>query len=242
MSEKNYEVTNPIQACNDVFMQPSEVFKALSLKENWSWLPFILVIVISSLPAYLYFDMVDYNWYVDTQIALSMPDASPAELENMRPAYGSGKSAAMFALIGAPLYLIIVSAVLALYFTLVTRNDEKSIHSFFDWYGAQWWFMMPTLIASAISLALILLLVDPGSRVSQSLLSPTSLSYLLSIPTSSKWFTFMSYLRIDAVWSIYLGAVCLQQWTNFNRKKSIIFSAIPTLIVLTIALLWTIRQ
>jgi hypothetical protein len=242
MSENNYEVTNPIQACNDVFMRPSDVFRALSLKDNWSWLPFILVVVISSLPAYLYFDMVDYSWYVDTQIAQSMPDASPAELENVRPAYGTGKSAAMFALIGAPLYLIIVSAVLGLYFTLVTRNDEKSIHSFFDWYGAQWWFMMPTLIASAISLALILIMVEPGSQTSQSVLSPTSLSYMLSIPTSSNWFTFMSYLRIDTIWSIYLGAICLQQWTNFSRNKSIIFSAIPTLIILTITLLWTISQ
>tara|TARA_R110000868_G_scaffold408524_1_gene691823 strand:- start:431 stop:949 length:519 start_codon:yes stop_codon:yes gene_type:complete len=170
-----------------------------------------------------------------------MPDASPAELENMRPAYGSGESAALFALFGAPLSLIIMSAVMGLYYTLVTRNDDKSIHSFFDWYGAQWWFMMPTLIASVISLGLILL-IEPGSQVSQSVLSPTSVGYILSIEQSSEWFNFMSSLRIDSIWVIYLGAICLQQWTNFSRKKSIIIAALPTVIILSVTLLWTISQ
>jgi hypothetical protein len=241
MSENNYAVTNPIQACNDVFIRPSDVFKALSLKDNWSWIPFILVVVISALPAYLYFGVVDYDWYIGTQLALSMPDASPAELENMRPLYGTGESAAGFALFGAPAYLIVVSAVLGLYYTLVTRNDEKSIHSFFDWYGAQWWFMMPTLIASVISLGLILL-IDPGAQVSQSVLSPTSLSHIFSVEPSSKWFNFMSYLRIETIWTVYLGAICLQQWTNFSSKKSIVFAAIPSVIILTISFLWTLNQ
>jgi hypothetical protein len=241
MSENKHDVSNPLQACNDIFIRPSEVFKALSLKDNWSWVPFILVAVISALPSYLYFGVVDYSWYVDGQLAMVMPDASPAELENMRPAYGSGESAALFALFGTPLGLIIISAIMGLYYTLVTRNDDKSIHSFFDWYGAQWWFMMPTLIASVISLGLILLM-EPGSQVSQSVLSPTSVAYIFSIEQSSKWFGFMSSLRIDSIWVIYLGAICLQQWTNFSRKKSIIIAALPTVIILCATLLWTISQ
>lgn len=241
MSENKYEVSNPLQACNDVFIRPAEVFKALSIKDNWSWVPFILVAVISALPAYLYFGVVDYSWYVDGQLAMAMPDASPAELDNMRPAYGSGERAALLALFGTPLGLIVMSAIMGLYYTLVTRNDDKSIHSFFDWYGAQWWFMMPTLLASVISLGLILL-IEPGSQVSQAVLSPTSLGFIFSIENSSKWFGFMSSLRIDAVWVIYLGAICLQQWTNFSRKKSIIIAALPTVIILSVTLLWTISQ
>lgn len=241
MSENRHEISNPLQACNDVFTSPSAVFKALSLKDNWSWLPFILVAVISALPGYLYFGIVDYSWYVDGQLAMTMPDASPAELENMRPAYGSGESAALFALFGAPLSLVIMSAVMGFYYTLVTRNDDKSIHSFFDWYGAQWWFMMPTLIASVISLGLILL-IEPGSQVSQAVLSPTSLAYIVSTEPNSHWFGFLSALRIDTIWVIYLGAICLQQWTNFSRKKSIIVAAIPTLIILTLMLAWTISR
>jgi hypothetical protein len=239
MSENKNEVTNPIQACNDIFIHPSEVFKALSLKDNWSWIPFILVVIVSSLPAYLYFGVVDFNWYIDMQLSLSMPDASPAELENMRAMSGSAETAQVSALIGSPIFLVVIASIMALYYTLVTRNDEKSIHSFFDWFGAQWWFMMPTLIASVISMALILM-VEPGAKVAQSILSPTSLAYIFSIDPSSKWAGFMSGLRIETIWTMYLGAICLQQWTNFSNKKSYIIAALPTVVILAIVFLWTL--
>ena len=32
------EVTNPIQACNDIFFKPNGVFKAVNEHNNWSWL------------------------------------------------------------------------------------------------------------------------------------------------------------------------------------------------------------
>ncbi|WP_412972851.1 Yip1 family protein [Glaciecola sp. MF2-115] len=239
MSENQHEVTNPLQACNDVFIRPSEVFKALSLKDNWSWIPFILVVVVSSLPAYLYFGVVDFEWYINSQLSLSMPDASPAELENMRAMSGSAETAKLSALIGSPIFLAVIAAVMGLYYTVITRNDEKSIHSFFDWYGAQWWFMMPTLIASVISMGLILM-VEPGAQVGQSILSPTSLAYIFSVDPSSKWTGLLSGLRLETIWTIYLGAVCLQQWTNFSTKKSYIVAASPTVVILAIVFLWAL--
>ena len=33
------EVTNPIQACNDIFFKPNGVFKAVNEHNNWSWVP-----------------------------------------------------------------------------------------------------------------------------------------------------------------------------------------------------------
>lgn len=233
MSTNKHEVTNALQACNDLFIRPSEVFKALSMKDNWSWVPFILVAVISALPAYLYFGVVDYDWYVDIQMSISQPDASPAELDNMRPFYGTGSSAAGYALLFTPLFLILSAAVLGLYYTLITRNDEKSVHSFFDWYGAQWWFMMPSLIASVISLAVIVM-VEPGAQLSPAVLAPTSFSYILSLSPNDAWFNFFTYVRLDTIWTIFLGGVCLQHWTNFSSKKSFICAAVPSMILLSI--------
>lgn len=238
-NEQHHEVTNPLQACNEIFTRPSEVFKALSLKDNWSWIPFILVVVVSALPAYLYFGIVDFDWYIGTQLSLSMPDASPAELENMRAMSGSAEGAKISALIGSPIFLVIISAIMGLYYSIVTKNDEKSIHSFFDWFGAQWWFMMPTLIVSVISMGLILM-VEPGTQVAQSILAPSSLGYIFSIDPSSKWAGFMTGMRLDTIWTIYLGGVCLQQWTNFSNKKSYIIAAIPTLVIMSLVFLWTL--
>jgi hypothetical protein len=157
----------------------------------------------------------------------------------MRAMSGSAETAKLSALIGSPIFLAVIAAVMGLYYSVITRNDEKSIHSFFDWYGAQWWFMMPTLIASVISMGLILM-VEPGAQVGQSILSPTSLAYIFSVDPSSKWTGLLSGLRLETIWTIYLGAVCLQQWTNFSTKKSYIVAASPTVTILAIVFLWAL--
>ena len=43
-------VTNPIQACSEVFVRPRAVFEALKTRNNWSWVPFIPTAIIGSLP------------------------------------------------------------------------------------------------------------------------------------------------------------------------------------------------
>ena len=42
-----HNVTNPFQACNDIFFKPNGVFKAVGENNNWSWMPFILIMAIS---------------------------------------------------------------------------------------------------------------------------------------------------------------------------------------------------
>jgi hypothetical protein len=228
-------VTNPIQACNDIFMKPSEVFRSLSVKDNWSWVPFFLIAIVSVLPAYLYFGVIDFDWYVDAQLAASSADLAPAQVEAQRSMMGTAESSRFFALIFTPIMLIIVSAIAALYFTIITRNDEKSVHSFFDWYGMQWWTMMPYLIGTVVSLG-ILVMQDPGVQLSPSVMAPLSLGYVLGLEVGNPWLSFMNEIRVDRIWGVLLAAYCLQQWTNFSKTKSYVVAAIPSLFVLLIML------
>lgn len=241
MTDNKNKVTNPLQACTDVFIRPSEVFKALSVNDNWSWVPFILLSVLSALPAYMYFGVVDFSWYVDLQLNLSMPNASPAELDNARPFFGTAETTRTFAVFIAPISLILTSAMLALYYTALSRNDEKSIHSYFDWFGAQLWILMPTVIGSLLSI-LIIAATEQDSQISQAILSPTSLGFIFGIAADSKWFALFTSLRLEVIWSVYLGAVCLFQWTNFSVKKSYIVAAVPSLTILSIIFSWTLLK
>ncbi|MBF7072496.1 YIP1 family protein [Glaciecola sp. MH2013] len=232
-------VTNPVQACNDIFIKPSEVFRSLAVKDNWSWFPFLLVSIIAVLPAYLYFGVIDFDWHVDTQLAARMGDVAPAQLESQRELMGTAESSRFFSLVFTPIALIVVSALAALYFTIVTRNDEKSVHSFFDWYGVQWWTMMPYIIGAVVSLA-ILVMQDPGAKLSPAVMAPLSLSYVLGLGIDSKWLTFMNEIRVERIWSVFLGAYCLQQWTHFSKAKSYIVAAIPSLFLLLLTLLFAV--
>ena len=56
-------VTNPFQAASEIFYKPTQVFEAISVKDNWSWIPFIIVTAVAILPLYLYFNLVDFEWY-----------------------------------------------------------------------------------------------------------------------------------------------------------------------------------
>lgn len=232
------EVSNPIQACNDIFLKPNGVFKAIGEKDNWSWLPFFIVVIFATVPGYLYFGIVDFDWFQTMQIQQSMPDASPAEIES----YKAASSASMnqkIVLFSGFIGLVVIAAIQALYHTLVTRNDEKSIHSFLDWYGAQWWMFLPSVINALVACALILLL-ESGAQESEAILAPFSLAYIFGVEKSSAAFSLLLSIRLDSLWSIYLASVCLSQWTNFSKQKSIIVAVIPTLVILGLTAAFTL--
>ena len=114
---KKFKVENPFQACNDVFFRPGSVFEALKQHNNWSWLPFVIVVVMAILPNYLYFTTVDPVWYVEHLLANSpdFADLSPAELDGMRdliPVESMGTWGALGGLVG----LTIINAIIAVYF------------------------------------------------------------------------------------------------------------------------------
>ncbi|MDT0593931.1 Yip1 family protein [Glaciecola petra] len=227
LSEKvELSVSNPIQAASEIFYKPKGVFDALAVKDNWSWVPFILLAVVMSLPAYLYFGVVDFEWWRDITINTSMPDASPAEKKNVMSMYQQG-STQLTSMIFSVIAPILINLILALYYTLVTRNDNKSVQGYTDWYGAMWWMSMPVLINSLVAL-LIIAMHDKGTELSTAVLAPLSVAYLMGIEMSSNWFNFFNGVRLDVIWTIYLSMTCVRSWTNFSANKSLIVAIIPT--------------
>ncbi|MCP9479595.1 hypothetical protein NNA33_16975 [Marisediminitalea aggregata] len=95
------EVTNPIQACNDIFFKPNGVFKAVNEHNNWSWVPFLIVTVLSVLPGYLFINFVDFAWYQDMLINTQYGDMSPAEQNQIRS--GMEQSAVQMFMLGTAL-------------------------------------------------------------------------------------------------------------------------------------------
>lgn len=221
-------VSNPFQACNDIFFKPNRVFATLAEKHNWSWLAFIFVMTLTILPSYFYFSFVDFSWYIDTIISNTMADQSPAEHDNVRnmmtrelTLYGS--VASIFIMV------LIMNAILAIYLNLTTKQDEENLHGFTDWYGFTWWVSMPVIIGSIISIFLILL--ADNHEIMPTVASPTSIAYLFNVEMSSKWFSFAQSLRIESFWTMYLIAVGLSQWTRLESKTTYIIATAPYFVI-----------
>ncbi len=223
-----HTVSNPVQACNDIFFRPNGVFRALAEKNNWSWLPFIIVIAVTILPQYLYFNFVDFDWYTELLVDSQYSDRSPAEQDQFRQQI-SPSAALSFASVAVFFGYIVINAIIALYLNLVTRSDDENVHGFTDWYGMTWWIGMPVVVSSLA--ALILILMSGDHQISPTVLAPLSVAYIFNIDMSSQWFAFAQSLKLDAFWSIYLMTVGISQWTNFSTNKAAIAAVAPYAII-----------
>lgn len=233
-------LNNPIQAASEIFYKPLSVFNALSVRENWSWIPFILVAFILFIPPYLYFGLVDFDWWLDAAMMPSLEDLPPSQQENILAQYSPSQMQWTGGL-SSSLILLLIYALKAFYFSMMTRDDEKNVQGFTDWYGAMWWMAMPMLLNALVSL-ILLTLHDPGAQLSAAVIAPLSVAFVLGTDMASPWFNLFVDLRIDVIWSILLGYVCVKSWTNFSQTKALIVAIIPAVfywLILIIAALLT---
>ena len=224
-------VTNPIQALSEIFYKPAEVFDALNVKHNWSWIPFILVILLAVTPTYLYFGFVDFDWYEDLIISLSAADTSPNEQQLMRDSMSPG-AMQIFAVVSGIIVPVIFSAIVATYLNLVTKNDEQNTNGFTDWYGFTWWTSLPTLFNGFIAILLIVMASD--HQLTPNSLYPLSIVYILNIGLDSDWIQWAQMINIPAIWGIYLTGVGITRWTSIQGTKAYLIAAAPYLVILTV--------
>ncbi|WP_427397631.1 YIP1 family protein [Glaciecola sp. 1036] len=237
MSEQELSVTNPLQAASEVFYKPKAVFTAVGKVNGWSWVPFILVIVMGILPVYLYYHVVDLSWLVNQMALAANPDGSPAEIENYKRQMPENFYVYSYFVI--PIFISLITAIFAGYFTFVTRNDETNVQGFTDWYGAMWWIYMPTIINSFFA-CLLLALQEQNVQVNTAIMAPLSMAYIFGLDMTSEAFNFLSNIRLDSLWSILLSAYCVNTWTSFNFKKSMIIALIPYAVIWGIPFLFFI--
>ena len=229
---QSHAPTNPIQGASEIFYKPHAVFTTLATKDNWSWIPFLLICVVLFVPPYLYFSIVDFDWWLNSAIAPTLSDMAPSQQENMLSQYTPSVMQLTVA-ISSSVLLIVIYAIKAFYFSMVTRNDDKSVQGFTDWYGATWWMAMPMLINALVSL-ILLAFETPGSQIESSILAPLSIGFLSGAGMASPWFNLLIDVRLDVIWSIGLGYVCIRSWTNFSKLKAFITAVFPA------AFLWII--
>lgn len=222
------ETANPLQAVTEVFYKPNQVFSTLAGRDNWSWIPFIIVCTLSILPLFLYYEMVDFEWFKNYLTNTTMADVSPAEQQNFRDNLHQG-SMKWGASIGVFVIILIINAIYATYFTLVSRNDEKCVQSFTDWYGFMWWVSLPGIIPSLLSL-LILSMAD-SPQIVPTTINVASLAYLFDVPPTSNFARIAESIRLDMIWMIYLTAVGVYQWTGFSIKKAWVVAVAPFLVL-----------
>lgn len=225
------KISNPLQACNDIFLKPNQVFATLLEKQNWAWLPFAVVITMAILPSYYYFNFVDFNWYIELIINTQYQDVSPSEQDMFRNNMDLPQ-VLTFTVVGSTLGYILINGILATYLNIMTRIDEENVNGFADWYGFTWWVSLPVIFSSLFSMVMILLSDSP--QLSPTALGVTSVAYWFNVPMDSQWFNLAQGIRLESFWIMYLIAVGINQWTRININRIYFISILPYLLIWTL--------
>jgi hypothetical protein len=226
------QINHPLQACINIFYRPERVFRKLATTDNWSWLPFLVVMAATVAPIYYYFELVDFQWYKDTIISLQFATVSPAEQRLISASLEATRS--WMGTVLSPALLIVIEVILvAAYLNIASKKDELNVLSFSDWYGLVWWALLPCALASILSLLLLSLSSSPRLLLSD--VSPTAFSYLLAIDINSKWFALCSAIKLEGLWTLTLLAIGIKQWTHLSTVTAYCITFIPACLI---GLIW----
>lgn len=223
--------SNPIQACFDVLLAPTKAFATVKDKKGWTWLPFFLVLGMTSAVFVHYFSVVDINWFQDQSLeqAAAMTGMSYEELK-ASSSEADASSAMIQTVVGVVITLIAMNLLSAVYYLLATKITAKNEYGFKNWFAFTWWTSLPIVVSSLASILVIFFAVD--SNISMNDLQPTSLNSLIfSVEQSHAWFNFLEAINIFSIWMIVIASIGLKTWLNIDTKKAAILAVLPSVAI-----------
>ncbi|CAM4375615.1 YIP1 family protein [Pseudoalteromonas ostreae] len=228
---------NALSASIDIFISPSKTFNGLKEAKGWSWLAFALITIMLIASTYIFYSNADSQFILEEQVAAATVDATIGEKKMIRQSMEQGiDNQIWFAMGGGVFGIILINALIAGYYLLVSKQDPDANYSYGAWYGLGFWTMMPMVISSLGVIALVL--TASTNELSMSLLNYASINQLiLGLELGHPFYTMMESLNIFSIWGIALAAIGLKCWTNFSLNKAILFAALPSIIIYGI---WTV--
>lgn len=214
----------------DIFVAPKSLFDGLQSAKGWSWAALAIILMISGACIVSFYSGMSTEWIVEQQL-LQAGDISPAEKDQLR-AYFT-QSAGSIGWLGAifnGLFMLIMLAVLAGYFKLVSGTDE---YGYGDWFGFTVWTQMPTVVYMLGFLALYLTASTPDLPIM--LLNYASANQLfLGLSAQDALYTWAESLNLFYLWYIALAAIGLNRWCDMNMTKATVLSALPFVLIFTL--------
>ncbi|MCQ8879781.1 YIP1 family protein [Pseudoalteromonas shioyasakiensis] len=228
---------NALSASIDIFISPSKTFNGLKEAKGWSWLAFALITIMLVASTYIFYSNADSQFILEEQVAAATVDATIGEKKMIRQSMEQGiDNQIWFAMGGGVFGIILINALIAGYYLLVSKQDPDANYSYGAWYGFGFWAMMPMVISSLGVIALVL--TASTNELSMSLFNYASINQLiLGLELGHPFYTMMESLNIFSIWGIALAAIGLKCWTNFSLNKAILFAALPSIIIYGI---WTV--
>lgn len=217
----------------DTFVAPTKAFNGLKEAKGWAWFAAVLLLasVISS--QFAYYNAVDTEFLVAQQMETieASGDLNPAELEQTEASIAqSAPMMAWFAAIGGSIAILVFSALFALYYYLISKQDPQCEQGYGDWYGFTLFTSLPTIFAGIGTLALVFSAAT--AQIPLSVMSFSSLNQLVfNLAPTDALYSLLEGLNIFTFWAIALAYFGLKSWTNFSSNKALVFALLPNVLI-----------
>ncbi len=225
MSEKQDLIASAI----GIFTKPVATFEGIKTSGG-AWFPLVVVIVLSILVNFLYFQAVDFNWFIEQTVISESAGKSPAEQEMIRKNISSMGIGMMqgFSIGGAVIGLPIIYALVAALLIIISniRNDNLTYGECFSlacWSG----------IIKSITLifACIMIAASSEGKISASQISGLNLNLLFfGVDVSHPWYKWLSEFDLVNLWSAAVLGLGYKAFTKSSMTAAMIIGFLPTVL------------
>jgi hypothetical protein len=221
----------------NIFTAPTVAFARLKERPN-PWLALLILLVGYGAVSYLYLQVVDLAWMLDQQMA----QAGNLTEEQRKEAVDAALqvSPAVYGVIGAvatPLIILIVVALIALYFTGVSFATNDGV-KYGQWFAMTVWALMPIVIGLAATF--INLLVSDSRFIPQDKLNPLAFGNLLGIDMAGlpRGQRGLLSLDISSIWAVVLLVLGHQVFTQRSivRAATVVLGPIVGIVLISVVL------
>ncbi len=219
--------TSNINLAINVLTSPGEAFAEIAKKPS-KLFPLGTILIVNSLILLWYFNMVDYDWYIDD--ALAGTSLEGEELEQARESMASMSQTTMMAIgmLGSLVGISAIYLIQSTYLSLVAALRGDS-YKFTHWFSLVCWAGLPFLL-SAVGMAVTIIL-SPNGQLSAYDLDPLSLRNLGMRTDNASLQSIFNTISLSMLWSTSLVVIAYRQWLQASWLRAVAIVLAPYILI-----------
>jgi hypothetical protein len=205
----------------DVFAAPKLVFDRIREKTISPWIPFLLLLILSTAIYGWYFMTVDMYQFMETSMTISGQEIDRAGFEEIMKTENIIR---WVSVASAAIGIIVVFLIMALFFFLAATLIAEEKLRFGQFFSLVSWGSLPSLISL---LSVVVSYALASDFIYLGLLDKTALSSLLGMSIESANFDIASAVSVGAIWSFVLYGYGFARITRCGVTAAVIVGLIP---------------
>lgn len=217
----------------NILVSPTEAFIELQQRPR-KLFPLSLLLLSTTIASIWYFNIVDFEWYIDDIFATDNIGGDEDDLEQIRETMLSlGPNTVMIsAIVAGSVSFFLFYTLQAGYLSLIsalTGNDQK----FSNWFSLVLWTTLPALLSVAGMMVTIML--SANGQLSNYDLNPLTLRNLGMESSNSSVNTLLTAIDLTMAWSLGLLTMGYKQWLDISIVKAMAVVMSPYLLILVVS-------